>query len=236
MIVVGGEAFIDLVPGGDGPDGLPLLQPARGGGPYNTAVALGRLGASVAYCSRVSTDAFGASLEAGLLDAGVDISLLQRGDEPSTLTVPGLSADGSASYSFYVQGTADRLFALPGALPEGVRALCVGTCSMVLEPGASAYEALLRREAGRGVFTLLDPNIRPGLIPDAEAYRERFRGWLPDVAMLKLSVDDAEWLAPGRDVLGVAKEWLAAGPEVVVLTRGGDGLVAVTSSGGVYEV
>lgn len=233
--MVGGEAFIDLVPGGVAPDGQPLLRPARGGGPYNTAVALGRLGASVAYCSRVSTDTFGESLVAGLREAGVDISLLQRGDEPSTLTVPGLAADGSASYSFYVQGTADRLFALPSALPADTQAVCVGTCSMVLEPGASAYEAMLRREAARGVFTLLDPNIRDGLIPDAEAYRERFRSWLPDVAMLKLSVDDAEWLAPGRSVLAAAKEWLAFGPEVVVLTRGGDGLAAVTP-GGVHEV
>ena len=72
--------------------------------------------------------------------------------------------------------------------------MAFGTCSLVLEPGASAYEALLRREAGRGVFTLLDPNIRAGLIPDADAYRARFAGWLPSVSLLKLSEEDAEWL------------------------------------------
>ncbi|MGW0583750.1 carbohydrate kinase, partial [Streptomyces sp. NPDC002920] len=44
MIVVAGEALIDLVPRGTG--ALAELQPALGGGPYNTAVALGRLGSA----------------------------------------------------------------------------------------------------------------------------------------------------------------------------------------------
>ncbi|MEU0737843.1 PfkB family carbohydrate kinase, partial [Streptomyces lavendulocolor] len=64
MIVAAGESLIDLVPEGAGP--LSALVPRRGGGPYNTAVALGRLGAEAAFCSRVSTDAFGEVLLDGL--------------------------------------------------------------------------------------------------------------------------------------------------------------------------
>lgn len=231
MIVVGGEALIDLVPAGGG-GVLPALQPVRGGGPYNTAVALGRLGASVAFASRVSTDAFGASLMAGLDAAGVDTALVQRGAEPTTLAVADVSPDGSAGFRFYVEGTADRLFRAPDALPAGARALAVGTCSLVLEPGATAYETLLKRTAADGVFTLLDPNIRPGLIADdANAYRARFRSWLPHVALLKLSVEDAQWLAGGRPWAEALPEWLAAGPRAAVLTRGGEGLTAVTAAG-----
>ncbi|MCT4355082.1 carbohydrate kinase [Streptomyces sp. Je 1-79] len=226
MIVVAGESLIDLVPdGAAGP--LPALVPRRGGGPYNTAVALGRLGAGVAFCSRVSTDAFGEALMGGLREAGVATGLVQRGPEPTTLAVASVGADGSAEYGFYVEGTADRLFALPERLPQGVRAVAFGTCSLALEPGASAYEALLRREAERGVLTLLDPNIRPGLIPDAAAYRERFESWLPYVSLLKLSEDDADWLG------GTPARWLERGPSAVVLTRGGAGLTVHTPS---YEV
>ncbi|MFI1399778.1 carbohydrate kinase [Streptomyces sp. NPDC020681] len=226
MIVVAGESLIDLVPQGpdrpDPADGepLPLLLPRLGGGPYNTAVALGRLGARTAFCSRVSTDGFGEALLDGLRTAGVDISLVERGPEPTTLAVASIGADGSAGYGFYVEGSADRLFELPPELPETVRALAFGTCSLVLEPGASAYEALLRRESQRGLFTLLDPNIRPGLIPDADAYRARFRGWLPYVSLLKLSEDDARWLG------GVPQ-----GPAAVVLTRGSEGLTVRTRGG-----
>ncbi|MCB5182856.1 carbohydrate kinase family protein [Streptomyces antimicrobicus] len=227
MIVVGGEALIDLVPVARPPG---ALVPRPGGGPYNTALALGRLGAHVAFCSRVSTDGFGETLLAGLRAAGVDLSLVQRGPEPTTLAVPSLAPDGSAAYGFYVEGTADRLFTLPPALPAGARALALGTCSLALEPGASAYEALLRREAGRGLLTLLDPNIRPALIPDAQAYRARFLGWLPHVSVLKLSEDDAHWLG------GRVDDWLAAGPAAVVLTRGAAGLTVRTRDGREYSV
>ncbi|MEV5242208.1 carbohydrate kinase [Streptomyces cinnamoneus] len=231
MIVVAGEALIDLVPDGPGGDGgLPALLPRCGGGPYNTALALGRLGTATAFCSRVSADAFGEALLGGLRVAGVDLSLVQRGPEPTTLAVAAVGADGSAGYGFYADGTADRLFALPDALPDGTEALCLGTCSLVLEPGASAYEALLRRESRRGVFTLLDPNIRPGIVPDADAYRARFRSWLPYVSLLKVSAEDAAWL--GGDITG----WLAAGPAAVVVTRGGEGMSVHTRSGGAYEV
>ncbi|MEV8532992.1 carbohydrate kinase [Streptomyces sp. NPDC051211] len=222
MIVVGGEALIDLVPVAQPPG---ALLPRPGGGPYNTALALGRLGAEVAFCSRVSTDGFGETLLAGLRAAGVDLSLVQRGPEPTTLAVPSLAPDGSAAYGFYTQGTADRLFALPERLPAGARALALGTCSLVLEPGASAYEALLRREAGRGLLTLLDPNIRPALIADPEAYRSRFRSWLPYVSVLKLSEEDAQWLG------GRPEDWLAAGASAVVLTRGAAGLTVRTRAG-----
>ncbi|MFF4605602.1 carbohydrate kinase [Streptomyces sp. NPDC001339] len=252
MIVVAGEALIDLVPGppqAPSQDGqLPPLLPRRGGGPYNTAIALGRLGSPTAFCSRISTDAFGEALLRGLRDAGVDTSPVQRGGEPTTLAVADISPDGSAGYGFYADGTADRLFALPPALPDATRALSLGTCSLVLEPGAGAYEALLRREARRGVFTALDPNIRPGLIPDPDAYRARFRSWLPDVALLKLSEEDALWLAGAADdpapasasgtevVTAAAREWLAAGPAAVVITRGGDGLTVLTPDGGELSV
>ncbi|MEU7580643.1 carbohydrate kinase [Streptomyces sp. NPDC041068] len=244
MIVVAGEALIDLVPqdareaqeaqeaqgvqrsdaqgpGAQGPGGgagLATLAPRLGGGPYNTAVALGRLGSPVAFCSRVSRDAFGDALLGGLRAAGVDLSYVQRGPEPTTLAVASIDADGSAGYSFYVEGTADRFFEVPSELPDGVRAMSFGTCSLALEPGASAYEELMRRASARGVFTTLDPNIRAGLIPDADAYRARFKSWLPSVTLLKLSQEDADWLG------GTPHEWLAAGPAAVVVTRGGDGL------------
>ncbi|MGW3015427.1 carbohydrate kinase family protein [Streptomyces longwoodensis] len=228
MIVVAGEALIDLVPQGQG--ALAPLRPALGGGPYNTAVALGRLGSPTAFCSRTSHDAFGEALLEGLRGAGVDVSAVQRGPEPTTLAVATLDAHGSASYSFYVDGTADRLFSVPAALPAGTRAVSFGTCSLVLEPGASAYEELMRGAAASGVFTALDPNIRPGLIPDADAYQARFKAWLPSVSLLKLSEEDAGWLG------GTPEEWLASGPAAVVVTRGGDGLTAYTRGGGVHSV
>jgi fructokinase len=228
VIVVAGEALIDLVPQGRG--ALAPLKPALGGGPYNTAVALGRLGSPTAFCSRTSHDAFGEALLDGLRHAGVDVSAVQRGTEPTTLAVATIDDNGSARYSFYVDGTADRLFRAPAHLPEGTRAVSFGTCSLVLEPGASAYEELMRRASTQGVFTALDPNVREGLIPDPDAYRARFKSWLPSVSLLKLSAEDAAWLG------GSPREWLASGPAAVVITHGGDGLTAHTRDGAEHSV
>ncbi|MGW2051190.1 carbohydrate kinase family protein [Streptomyces sp. NPDC001858] len=228
MIVVAGEALIDLVP--QGTSALAVLQPALGGGPYNTAVALGRLGSPTAFCSRTSLDAFGEALLTRLRESGVDVSAVQRGAEPTTLAVATVDGDGSAAYSFYVDGTADRLFTAPATLPAGTRAVSFGTCSLVLEPGASAYEELMRASAAQGLFTALDPNIRPGLIPDADAYRARFKSWLPSVSLLKLSEEDARWLG------GTPQEWLSAGPSAVVVTHGGAGLSVFTRDGSIHPV
>ncbi|HEX2314157.1 MAG TPA: PfkB family carbohydrate kinase, partial [Thermomonospora sp.] len=122
----------------------------------------------------------------------------------------------------YVEGTADRLFTAPAEFPSAARALLLGTCSLVLEPGASAYEALMREAAARGVLVAVDPNIRPGLIADPDAYRERFRSWLPSLSVVKLSHEDAEWLG------GHVGDWLAAGPAAVVVTRGAAGMTVFT--------
>lgn len=243
MIVVGGEALVDLVPDPATPKGeLGPLLPRLGGGPYNTAVAAGRLDVPVAFLSRVSTDAFGDALVERLAGAGVDLRFVQRGAEPTTLAVVTLAVDGSARYTFHVQGTADRLVADPGPLPAEVTTLSLGTLGMVLEPGASVYEAMLRRESAAGRLIVLDPNVRPVLIGDPAAYRARFASWLPYVTVLKASEDDARWLAALPDgageaeVFDVVAGWLRAGVGAVVLTRGRAGISACTAAGDRVDV
>lgn len=234
--MVGGEALVDLVPVSaeqmstvDGQ--LAPLEPRLGGGPYNVALAASRLAAPTTFLSRISRDRFGDALLDRLHASGVHTSLVARGDEPTTLAVVALDEGGGARYTFYTEGTADRLVDDPGPLPEHVTALSVGTLGMVLEPGASAYETVLCRESGRGVLTMLDPNIRADLIADAEAYRARFRTWLPHVRILKVSVDDVAWLCRDADGLFSVESWLAAGVHAVVLTRGAEGISVFTGEG-----
>jgi fructokinase len=86
------------------------------------------------------------------------------------------------------------------------------------------------------VLTALDPNIRAALIDDPAAYRARFVSWLPFVRLLKLSDDDAEWLAEGADAVQAAKSWVASGVDAVVLTRGAEGIAVITAAGELAEV
>ncbi len=222
-VVVGGEALVDLVPVERHP--LAPLAPRLGGGPYNVAIGLGRLGTPATMLTRLSTDAFGDALLARLRDSHVDDAMVQRGEEPTTLAVVTLDETGAARYSFHVAGAADRLVADPGELPADTAALAVGTLSLLLEPGASVYAELARRSADDGVFVSLDPNIRPALVTDAEAVRARLDAIAARAGLVKLSDEDARWWgrAPG--------DLLAAGAGAVVVTRGAEGLVVHTRDG-----
>lgn len=221
-ILVCGEALVDLVPSGG-----ESFDARLGGGPFNVAVALGRLGSPVAFCSRISSDGFGERLLAELSASGVDTRTVQRGAEPTTLAVAGIGSDGGARYTFYADGTADRLVTDPGPLPNSVAAVSFGTLSMVLEPGANVYADLLRRCHDEGRSTVLDPNIRPALFPGD--YRRRFADLLPWVDVVKISDDDVQWLGHGVDGT-TPQQWLERGVAAVVTTHGADGLSVRTRS------
>ena len=64
MILSAGEALIDMLPR-ETRDGEAAFAPHAGGAVYNTAIALGRLGAPSAFFSGLSTDLFGAILTDG---------------------------------------------------------------------------------------------------------------------------------------------------------------------------
>lgn len=232
MILVCGEALIDLVP--VVAEGEPLAYaPRTGGSPYNVALGLGRLGVPVGFFGRISRDPFGQQLRDRLIAEGVDCRLLREGDELTALAVVHLPPGQEPVYAFYGDAAADAALAeadLPTAedLDAGVTALHFGSISLIREPGASAYERLMAREAGHRVISL-DPNVRPGLIGDLVPYRTRLEGWTALVDVVKVSQADLAWLYPDRPPIEAAMRWLAGGPSLVVMTRGSGGAVGIAA-------
>lgn len=228
MIVVAGEALFDLVA-----EGTDRLAGHPGGGPFNVARTLGRLEQPVGYLGRLSTDRFGARLRQLLIDDGVDVSTVVSTEEPTTLALAELDPTGAARYRFYAAGTSAagllREEAL-AALPARVEVLHVGTLGLVLEPTATAIEAVVEQLAGRALV-VVDPNCRPSIITDAAGYRARLDRVLARADMIKVSEKDVAWLDPGRDPVEAARALLAGGASAAVLTRGGDGAVAITAAG-----
>ncbi len=160
VILVGGEALFDVV-AGDGD----ALEAHPGGGPFNAARTIARLDQPVAYLGRLSTDRFGDRLERILLDDGVSLESVVRTEDPTTLALAELGDGGSVSrYRFYTQGTSAAGLTSEAALvalPERVATLFVGTLGLVLEPMASALEAVVDRLAGSDTMIVVDPNCRP---------------------------------------------------------------------------
>jgi fructokinase len=231
VILCCGEALIDFVP----LEGAQGYRPCPGGSIFNIAVGLGRLQTPVGFFSRLSTDFFGDLLANYLVENGVSAEFILRASGPTTLAFVSLP-DGRHTeprYVFYASDAVDRslqLADLPLSLPENVQALHFGSISLVLEPGASTLEAFMRGESGRRILSL-DPNIRPSLISDREAYRRRFEGWLRLVDIVRLSLADLEWLYPGAEPDQVIRGWLDWGPSLCLLTLGGDGASGLTVKG-----
>jgi len=222
MILCAGEALIDMLPR-ETRAGEAAFMPVVGGAVFNTAIALARLGADAGLFTGLSRDLFGTRLDAALAADGVDASLASRSDRPTTLAFVELDG-GQARYAFYDENTAGRMLTeadLPD-LPDSVEALFFGGISLAVEPCASAYEALMLREAEARV-TMLDPNVRPGFIADDAAYRARIGRMIAAADILKLSDEDLHWLEGAGEAGDLARGLLARGPRIVLLTEGAAG-------------
>jgi fructokinase len=227
VIVVAGEALVDVVL-----DRFGGLTGHPGGGPYNVARTLARLDQPVAYLGRISTDRFGERLRGQLEDDGVRLDAVVPTAEPTTLALAETDGRGSAIYRFYTAATS-----APGltpedalaALPERVETLHVGTLGLVLEPIAHALEAVVQ-QASDETLVALDPNVRPAVIDDEPAYRERLAKILSRTDLLKASEEDLAWLAPDRDPADAARAFLREGPTAAVVTLGARGAAVVTPS------
>jgi fructokinase len=227
VILVAGEALIDLIAAGDG-----SLTANPGGGPFNAARTIARLDGSAAYLGRLSTDRFGRELSARLDADGVDLSLVVRTDDPTTLALAELDAGGAATYRFYTQGTAAAGLLpgdLPAELPATLRALHIGTLGLVLEPTADTIAALVRR-AGADVLVFVDPNCRPGVTADVRGYLDRLRPVLARADVIKVSGDDLAFLAPGLQPLAAARAMVRDGASVVLFTDGAASVHVLTDS------
>lgn len=225
MILCMGEALIDMVPQADG-----AFRPLPGGAVYNTALALGRLGAGAGFLWPISRDPFSDLLLRPLAEAGVDISACPRTDRPTTLAFVTFTK-GDARYFFHDEGSAGRMFA-PKDLPPlstGLQALFIGGISLAAEPCGATVETFALRAAAAGVPVMLDPNIRPFFVTDEAAYRARLDRLFGLSAIVKLSAEDCDWLRPGAAPAEIAHDLVAKGARLVLVTRGAQGAAAITA-------
>lgn len=212
MIVSAGEALVDLVP-----------DPVPGGGPMNAAIAAARLDVPTAFLGRVSTDDFGEMIWNHLQESGVDLSVAERGPEPSCRAV--VEGDPPV-FHFYGEGTADLMLTSTDLSPlgPGPHILHGGTLSMFRLPAADAYAQLVASHDG---LVSLDPNTRPQIVgPDRrDDWMGWFHRWLPHVDLLRVSDADLAWIWPGRSPEDVAAMLLARGIVALVVTTARNALV-----------
>lgn len=219
MIISAGEALVDILPGD---------RAVPGGGPMNAAIAAARLGVPAAFLGRVSTDAYGDEIWAHMEASGVNLSVAQRGDEPTARAI--VETHPVQRFTFEGEGTADAsmepadLSPLglgagphPDILHGGTLGIFRGTTADVLADVCQSFDGIVS----------FDPNIRPAIIEQVgpEVWWNHANIWLERADLVRGSDEDFYWM--GTTVAGM----LARGPKVVIETRGADGAIAHLSDG-----
>ena len=228
MILISGEALIDLIPDPERPNAYDAVL---GGSPYNVAIGLARLGSHTTFVSRISRDGNGDALASALTDNGVDLAYVLRDERPSTLAfvMRGTAKTGSR-YAFYLDATSfDGPWPFPTDWPEAGRHLHLGSISAV-DPrhGERAVEAL--KNARERATVSYDPNIRPLVTPDRNSVAALVERQAALAHVVKASEEDLQWLYPGRSVEDGLAAWAAAGPRFCVATLGERGAIAMLGS------
>ncbi len=231
MILCCGEALIDMIPS-ETSEGHACFMPHPGGAVFNTAIALGRLGVASSLLTGLSNDLFGDQLRAALLESNVGTEFSVATGRPTTLAFVALE-DGQASYRFFDENSAVRMISdneIPAIDPE-IDCLFFGGISLASEPCANTFASLLERER-KSRLTMIDPNIRPHFIQDAGRFRARIARMIEGCDIVKFSDEDLEWLFPENlPIHDKALMILSLGPSLVLVTRGGKGAFAMSSSG-----
>ena len=224
-----GEALIDLIPVRPGSD---QRQAIPGGGPANTAHALARLDIPTEFIGGLSDDQYGQRMRSEFITGRVGLTFTPEHQLPTCLAIVSIDLDGGATYEFKIDGTATFAFAtenLPDPKLIQPDAIYIGTLATIIEPGASILKDWIIQAQDYAPI-IYDPNIRSSVISDRSRYQEVVKEWVALSNVVKASEDDLAWLYPETDPLEIARSWVSSGVQLVVITKGENGIVGVTEN------
>lgn len=224
-----GEALIDLIPVRPGSD---QRQAIPGGGPANTAHALARLDIPTEFIGGLSDDQYGQRMRSEFIAGRVGLTFTPEHQLPTCLAIVSIDVDGGATYEFKIDGTATFAFTaenLPDPKVIQPDAIYIGTLATIIEPGASILKDWIIQAKDYAPI-IYDPNIRSSVISDRSRYQEVVKEWVALSNVVKASEDDLAWLYPETNPLEIARSWVTQGVQVVVITKGENGIVGVTEN------
>lgn len=216
-----GEVLFDCFP-----DGSVVM----GGAPFNVAWHLQAFGMAPLFLSRVGEDPLGERISDTMQAWGMDGSGLQVDPVHPTGRVDIRFVAGEPAYEIVENQAYDFIVAdaLP-ALPDGAL-LYHGSLALRNAVSRAALQEIRRRHAP-GV--LLDVNLR-----DPWWQREEILAMLRGCRWSKLNEHELQLLSPAAvDAAGRSRHFLEAhGLELLIVTHGSAGAVALTAGGGKFEV
>ncbi len=221
-VAVVGEALWDLLE--DTADGC--YRPVPGGSCLNVAVGVARLGHRVEFVGAFAGDVLGGRLRAFLAGEGVGDAASPTVAGQSTLAVT--TFDGPEPFFSFYGHPAAYAGLVPGppiaAATAGAAVVHAGSIALLAD---GVRQVALEAFAGATGWTTLDPNVRPDLVPDLDAYRRQLEELAGATDLVKLSAEDAHALY-GPAAPEAPDRLLAAGASAVLVTLGPGGALLRT--------
>lgn len=222
MIIIAGEALVDMVAAkGEQQQfsGIP------GGAAFNVACALGLLDAKPSFACPISTDNFGKMLLERMNTCKVTALLQPRVTAPTPLALVTVDNNSQPSYSFYREGTADRMlhqFNMQDVAPPTTTLLHISGFCLNEFKDFQEWMKLVNAAKANGAIISVDPNVRDSLISDPNAYRDRIKSLLAIADVVKVSDEDLQYLYPDI-TLDDAKAVLRTLTSLSIVTLGSKG-------------
>lgn len=211
-----GEALIDVVIR----EGSTAVEHV-GGSLLNVAAGVATQGHPAHICAWWGKDERGDRLARWATDSGVSIVPGTDSAEKTAVAYAMLDDQGRATYEFELEWVVPKL----GDLSRFSH-LHTGSIAATLEPGGTQVVDTVRRIKDHATVSY-DPNIRPALMVEPAAVVGRVEEIVALADVVKASDEDVNWLYPDEPVEDVMRRWIAAGPSMVVLTRGPWGAYAL---------
>jgi fructokinase len=235
MLLSCGDALIDFLPSKTA-DGREALTPAVGGSCLNIAIGAARLDVPTGFVGGISTDTFGKMIADHAMDSAVDLGAATRSDHQATLAFARVTGT-ETQYAFYDADTASRnwVYRRDAIVLANVECIHTGSTTLVHDEGATETLAFVE-DARASVTISLDPNCRPNLVRDKEAYRARMMTFCGKADIVKMSDVDFAYLFGEEPYADRAAKLLSDGSSLVVVTRGNHGACAWHRQAGLIEV
>jgi fructokinase len=224
-----GEAIVDLVceQPVDGLAQAPAFVPRFGGAAANVAVVAARHGADVALAGGAGDDAWGAWLHERLEREGVALDHFGLVPGLATpLAFVTVAPHGEPSFSIYGDGIEATVRTVAERLPAAIAqsgALFFGSNTLVGERERELTMAARARALELSHPVVFDPNLRLARWDSPEAAIAASTACIPGAFLVKLNAAEALFLTGAPDAEAAARDLVAAGARMVVVTIGADG-------------
>jgi 5-dehydro-2-deoxygluconokinase len=248
-VITVGRVSVDLYPQ---QIDVPLAEVASftktlGGSPTNVAVAAARLGTRATVITKVGEDPFGEYVVRALERFGVDPRFV--GTDPTFRTPLAFCEIHPPDYFpllFYREPKAPDMNLSYADMPleeiVGCQLFWTTGTGLSDEPSRSATLAALEARARtahlsqKGWITVHDLDHRPSLWESEDEARELAAEAVKSATVVVGNAEEVEMATGIRDPLDAAAALVELGARVAVVKRGGEGVLARTATGELFEV